>query len=118
MLAHLRYLKREHKDKEALIDACRYIKNNQHRMKYAEAKSKGYPIGSGVVEACCKALVQHRLKRTGMSWRQPGGQSILTFRALVKSQRFDRAWKLIAEPFKKSFKPRNNVVAFPVQMLN
>lgn len=80
VLNHLRYLKREHSDASALLNACRYLQNNQHRMAYAIAKANNEPIGSGVIEACCKSLVQHRLKRTGMSWKNPGGQVILTFR--------------------------------------
>jgi hypothetical protein len=62
--------------------------HNQHRMKYAEAKEKNYPIGSGIAEAACKTLVGHRLKRSGMSWQSDGGQGVLTLRSLVKSQQF------------------------------
>lgn len=32
------------------------------------------------------------MKRSGMRWRIPGGQAVLTVRALIKSERFDRAW--------------------------
>ena len=32
------------------------------------------------------------MKRSGMRWRIPGGQAVLTIRALIKSGRFDRAW--------------------------
>ena len=33
------------------------------------------------------------MKRSGMRWRIQGGQAVLTVRALIKSGRFDRAWK-------------------------
>ena len=33
------------------------------------------------------------MKRSGMRWRIVGGQAVLTFRALIKSGRFERAWK-------------------------
>ena len=36
-----------------------------------------------------------RMKRSGMRWRIVGGQAVLTFRALIKSGRFERAWKAI-----------------------
>ena len=49
-------------------------------MDYAEAAQRGLPIGSGVVEAACKTLVTERLKRSGMRWREAGGQAILTLR--------------------------------------
>ena len=42
-----------------------------------------------------KTLVTQRMKRSGMRWRIAGGQAVLTFRALIKSARFDRAWKAI-----------------------
>ena len=35
------------------------------------------------------------MKRSGMRWRIASGQAVLTFRALIKSARFDRAWKAI-----------------------
>jgi hypothetical protein len=31
-----------------------------------------------------------------MRWRHAGGQAILTFRALVQSERFERVWKLLS----------------------
>ena len=42
-----------------------------------------------------KTLVTQRMKRSGMRWRIAGGQAVLTFRALIKSGRFERAWKAI-----------------------
>ena len=35
------------------------------------------------------------MKRSGMRWRIVGGQAVLTFRALIKSGRFERAWKAL-----------------------
>ena len=48
-----------------------------------------------MVEAANETLVTQRMKRSGMRWRIAGGQAVLTFRALIKSARFDRAWKAI-----------------------
>ena len=58
-------------------------------------KEEGIAIGSGVVEAANKTLVTQRMKRSGMRWRIVGGQAVLTFRALIKSGRFERAWKAL-----------------------
>ncbi|MCY3873716.1 MAG: hypothetical protein OXF88_05430 [Rhodobacteraceae bacterium] len=33
-----------------------------------------------------------RFKGSGMRWSMEGGQAIMTFRALILSGRFDRAW--------------------------
>ena len=37
-------------------------------MRYASLKAKGYPFGSGVVEAANKVLVNQRMKRAGQRW--------------------------------------------------
>ena len=69
-----------------------YFRAPRHQMGYAHVRSQPLPIGSGVVEAACKTLVSQRLKRSGRRWRWPGGQAILTCRALWQSERFARAW--------------------------
>ena len=64
-------------------------------VRYHALKEDGIAIGSGVVEAACKTLVGQRLKRSGMRWRIVGGQAMLSFRALIKSDLFDAAWAAI-----------------------
>jgi hypothetical protein len=70
-----------------------FFQRNQHRMAYAEFRRKGFPIGSGPVEAACKTLVKTRLCRSGMRWSRQGGQRILQLRTYVKSGRWDSFWK-------------------------
>ncbi len=82
-------------------------------MKYAELQDQGLPIGSGIVEAACKTLVSQRLKQAGMRWSLHGGQAILTFRALLQSQRFDRAFDRLALFYKSTVSCPENVVPFP-----
>lgn len=110
VLRGLRYLRQKNPDNKDIHAAVTYFTNNQHRMKYAQARAKNYPIGSGVVEAACKSLVGQRMKRTGMSWGQHGGQSILTLRALVKSHRFENAWELIRKNYQFKVHAYENVV--------
>lgn len=90
-----------------------YFRTHRHKMRYAQTKARHLSIGSGVVEAACKTLVTQRLKRSGMRWRHDGGQAILTFRALVQSGRFDHGWQLLAQTYRASVTPPENVVAFP-----
>ncbi len=59
------------------------------RVRYASLKAKGYPVGSGVVEAANKVLVNQRMKRAGQRRSVEGGQNVLTFRAM--SGRFGTA---------------------------
>jgi len=46
-----------------------------------------------------------------MRWRHPGGQAILTLRALSQSGRFDRAWNMLGETYKREVTLPDNVVA-------
>ena len=65
-------------------------------MNYYHLAKEGYPIGSGEVEAANKVLVTQRLKRSGQRWVRDGGQGGgLSFRTLIKSDRFDRAWRIV-----------------------
>lgn len=77
-----------------------YFRNNRTRMRYAELKARGFPVGSGVVEAACKTLVAQRMKQSGMRWSHGGGQAILNLRGWSQSGRFDAAWALLAATYK------------------
>jgi hypothetical protein len=109
LIRSLSYLSRRRPGREAIQRELRYFRNQKHRMHYAEYIRKKLPIASGVVEAACKTLVTQRMKRSGMSWLQAGGQAILTIRGLIQSDRWDGAWGLIAEAFKSTVYVRRQV---------
>lgn len=113
-LRALRHLRSQHLGNKTIGASVTYFTNNQHRMLYAQAKSKNYPIGSGVVEASCKTLVGQRLKRAGMSWHHQGGQGVLTFRSLAKSGRFDKAWAFIEKQYQRKVIEHKNVMYLAV----
>jgi len=71
----------------------RYLQYNRARMKYFEFRQKGLPIGSGVVEAACKNLIGARMKKSGMRWTIDGGQTVLTLRSLILSNRWETFWQ-------------------------
>lgn len=78
--------------------ALTYLDNHKDQMRYASARKRGLPVGSGQVEATCKALVEARMKRNGQYWKSEGAQSALNLRALALSDRWDEAMKkLLAE---------------------
>lgn len=72
-----------------------YFRKNEKRMQYNTFKEKGYPIGSGIVEAACKQLVQLRLKRNGMKWTKKGAHCILQIRCHYLGKRWDEVKKII-----------------------
>ena len=87
--------------RELIEEQLTYFRNQRHRMQYAQYLREGLPIGSGVVEAACKTLATQRMKQSGMSWGQDGGQAILTLRSLIQSNRWEQGWQLLRADFCK-----------------
>ena len=71
-------------------------------MNYLAYLRRHLPIASGVMEAASKTLVTQCLKRSGMAWTLMGGQAILTFRSLIQSGRWSRAWNLLAAEYRQT----------------
>lgn len=57
-----------------------YFTTNAHRMQYAHFRALGMFVGSGVVEAGCKAVIGQRLKLSGMRWAGHGATALTTLR--------------------------------------
>jgi hypothetical protein len=70
-----------------------YFVRNTERMQYGSFRGKGYFIGSGVVEAGCKAVIGSRCKQSGMRWSKSGAQNILALRCIHSSNRLEEFWK-------------------------
>lgn len=83
--------------RKAAAKERRFFLNNHRRMRYAEFRKQGLPIGSGPVEAAGKTLVKQRLGLSGMFWSRTGGQHILNIRTLIKSGRWEKVWPKFAE---------------------
>ena len=96
----LRYLRGKYPRRKRIREVLGYFRRNRKRMDYAGAAQRGLPIGSGVVEAACKTLVTERMKRSGMRWREAGGQAILTLRGWAQSDRFVAAWSLLSATYR------------------
>ena len=60
--------------KDELDTALGYFENNAPRMRYHWFRSRGLFVGSGVVEAGCKAVIGQRLKLSGMHWTVAGAR--------------------------------------------
>ena len=93
--------------RDALNREVTFFRNNKSRMEYKRFRDRGLPIGSGVIEAACKSIVKCRMCRSGMRWTRSGGQTILTLRSLVKSERWNAFWML----YKTKYLPKTHKIA-------
>jgi hypothetical protein len=73
--------------------ALAYFETNAHRMRYKHFRSLRMFVGSGVVEAGCKAVIGQRLKLSGMRWTIPGATAIATLRCQQASNRWEEIWQ-------------------------
>lgn len=111
VIRSLVHLRDKHPRSKRIGTELAYFRKRRHRMRYAEMKAQGLPIGTGVIEAACKTLVTQRLKQSGMRWGQEGGQAILNLRGWAQSERFDQAWALLAATFHAEITLLNDVVS-------
>ena len=70
-----------------------YFERHRRQMDYPAYRARGWPIGSGVVEAAVKQFNQ-RVKGTDRFWTTAGSEAILALRALWLSEddRWDHYW--------------------------
>jgi hypothetical protein len=66
-----------------------YFRNNAPRMRYHWFRARGLFVGSGVVEAGCKAVIGQRLKQSGMHWTVNGADAIITLRCAEASSQWE-----------------------------
>jgi hypothetical protein len=57
-----------------------------------EGEKGGLFVGSGLVEAGCKSVIGHRLKRAGMHWTVNGADAIAALRCQQASRPEDPIW--------------------------
>jgi hypothetical protein len=78
----------DHLQKEA-----NYFESNAERMRYPLFRSRGFFVGTGVMEAACKTIIGGRLKRSGMFWTVRGANSIIALRCCRQSGKFEEYWE-------------------------
>jgi hypothetical protein len=78
--------------RQAKHELITYLMNNRERVDYPRYRAVGLPIGSGEVEADCKALVQARCKQSGMRWRKKGAERVLRVRCALRDGSFHILW--------------------------
>lgn len=72
--------------------ALGYFETNAQRMRYARFRELGMFVGSGAVEAGCKAIIGQRLKLPGMRWSERGADAIAALRCHDASGQWAEIW--------------------------
>jgi len=70
-----------------------YFETNTERMRYPKFRSQHLFVGTGVIEAGCKALIGSRCKQSGMFWTVRGANAILALRCCQFNARFEDYWE-------------------------
>jgi hypothetical protein len=76
----------EIKEDNNIVNLAGYIRNNLDKINYLDYKNKGYYIGSGMIEAGNKVVIQKRMKQAGMRWGLENGQYMAALRAKHESK--------------------------------
>ena len=68
-----------------------YASERRSMIRYPEFAAKGWQIGSGPTESCCKTLTQ-RLKGSGMRWDADNAEAIMALESLRESGLWKTYW--------------------------
>jgi hypothetical protein len=68
-----------------------YVAERREMLAYAEFERAGWNIGSGPIEATCKATTR-RLKGPGMRWDMEHAEAMMALEALYQSNLWNRYW--------------------------
>jgi hypothetical protein len=70
-----------------------YFEKRKKYMRYDEYISKGYPIGSGVIEGTCRSFIKDRMELSGMRWTEEGAESMLELRSVKVNGCWNDFWE-------------------------
>lgn len=79
-----------------------YFTDHVERLDYPRYRAMGLPIGSGIIESACKAVLEQRECDSGMHWQEPHAQTIATLRAMQRSEQWDHLW--IQTPVRNAYR--------------
>ena len=78
---------------EKIRKEAAYFESHTERMRYAEFRRQHLFVGSGVMEAGCKAVIGQRLKKSGMFWTVRGANAIIALRCCHHNGNFESYWE-------------------------
>ena len=72
-----------------------YVAERKEIIRYEQFEQHGWHIGSGPIEAMCKATTR-RLKGPGMRWNRENAEALMALEALYQSNQWDQYWTKLA----------------------
>jgi len=76
-------------NRESVEKQLVYFTGNKDKMRYGLFRAAGLFIGSGIIEAGCKTIVENRLNRSGMRWTKKNAANIIALRCAIYSGDYD-----------------------------
>ena len=76
-------------NKDSVDKQLAYFTGNRDKMRYGLFRAAGLFIGSGVIEAACKTIVENRLNGSGMRWSKKNAANVIALRCEIYSGRYD-----------------------------
>jgi hypothetical protein len=76
------------KEADALLH---YVAQRKEMIAYDQFEKQGWHIGSGPIEAMCKATTR-RIKGPGMRWDRDNAEAMMALEALYQSNLWDKYW--------------------------
>lgn len=80
--------------REGADSLLHYVSERREMIQYPEFAAKGWQIGSGPTESCCKTLTQ-RLKGSGMRWDANNAEAVMALEALRESGLWKPYWQTL-----------------------
>jgi hypothetical protein len=72
-------------NRDSVAKQLAYFTGNKEKMRYGLFRAAGLFIGSGVIEAGCKTIVENRLNRSGMRWTKKHAANVIALRCAIYS---------------------------------
>lgn len=85
------------KPPQGTVNMYTYVSNHRDMMDYPSYRSKGYFVGSGIIESGNKQIMQNRMKLQGMTWLKKNGQHMLSLKAKYESKLWSDVYRLLVE---------------------
>jgi hypothetical protein len=71
--------------REEVAGLRKYLEKRRAHLVYAKARNEGLIIGSGAIESAIGHVLQQRMKRSGMRWKNSGALAMIALRCAYRS---------------------------------